>query len=161
MAASSLLIVDDEQQLVNIIMENLEPLGVSVTAASDGFEALNRILDNRFDAVLCDVRMPNLDGLSLLQKVRELGMDTPFVFLSGFAEVEQLRSALRLGATDYLEKPWSISELLRAIKSAMEIGHCQKHLRMKIAASIPIENTQALSEVEDYWKKLNSLRARR
>jgi CheY-like chemotaxis protein len=161
MAVSSLLIVDDEKQLGNILTENLEPIGVTVLVATDGLAALELIRKSRFDAVLCDVRMPGMDGISLLQRVREEGLDTPFVFLSGFADVPELLSALRLGATDFLEKPWAAPDLLRAIKCALDIGHCQKHLLRKIQAAIPHDGAQAMEEIEEYRKRLSSLRARR
>lgn len=157
MPASSLLIVDDEQQLRSVMVENLEPLGVTIASAKDGIEALELISRVRFDAVLCDVRMPSLDGLSLLKKVREQGAETPFIFMTGFADADQMRTALRLGAIDFLEKPWQTTELMSAILRALEIGRTWKRLETKIANAV---GSDAWPEIQDYWKKLLQLRAR-
>lgn len=158
MAASSLLIVDDEQQLRSIMVENLEPLGVTISSARDGSEALDVIRQSRFDAVLCDVRMPGLDGISLLRKVREDGLDTPFVFMTGFADTEQMRMAIRLGAIDFLEKPWQTADLMSAIMRALEIGRTSKRMETKIQNSLA--RPDSWGELEEYYKKLVQLRAR-
>ncbi len=133
-----LLIVDDEPEILNLIEEHLKTLGYLISKAADGKEALKKIIDSMsegpVDAVISDITMPHMDGLELLAEVRTLGMDIPFVFVTGFADREKTVQALRLGATDFLEKPYKRRVLVDAVKRAMQVSVLLKNVESEVAA---------------------------
>jgi DNA-binding NtrC family response regulator len=128
MSKARILIVDDEEDLRDVLEHQLKPLGCSIELAVNGREAFAKVEAARFDAILSDISMPEMNGLEFLAKVRERGIDTPFVILTGFGDKAKAVEALRLGAFDFLEKPWE-PELLRAtMKSAVDLGSMMREL---------------------------------
>jgi YesN/AraC family two-component response regulator len=117
-----LLIVDDESGIVEVLKKILKEKAGEIETASNGAEALDKIKAGGFDAVLSDIHMPVMDGLELLARVRTLQVQTPFVFLSGYGDQEKTRRALRLGATDFLDKPFEPEVLLDTVGKALELG---------------------------------------
>ncbi|MBS1153811.1 MAG: two component, sigma54 specific, transcriptional regulator, Fis family, partial [Myxococcaceae bacterium] len=119
-ALGRILIVEDEP----ITREGLKTLfleeGYEVAEAADGEEALIQM--RQFDpaAVLCDVQMPRLDGLSLLRRSLESGSDATFIMMTGFATVENAVEAMRLGAESYLVKPLDVDSALITVEKAIE-----------------------------------------
>src|SRR4051812_43168740 len=100
----SLLIVDDEELILEILLEALTPLHVECHTATNGREALAFLAKTRPHAVLSDIHMPEMDGFELLANATALGVEVPFVFLTGYGDKEKAITALRLGALDFLEK---------------------------------------------------------
>ncbi len=117
------LVVDDERNIQLTLSRALSMEGYAVEVAGGGREALDRIAALPVDVVVMDVRMPDLDGLSVLEKARETRPDLPFVIMSGHGSLETVRSAFKLGAFDYLEKPITEKEkLLVAVRNALALG---------------------------------------
>jgi DNA-binding NtrC family response regulator len=117
---ATVLIVDDERNIQLTLSRALSMEGYGVEVASGGREALEKIAALPIDAVVMDVRMPDLDGLSVLEKARETRPDLPVVIMSGHGSLETVRSAFKLGAFDYLEKPITEKEkLLVAVRNAL------------------------------------------
>jgi DNA-binding NtrC family response regulator len=112
--ADALLVVDDEPQMLIALEETLRRRGYAVTTAGSGAEALLRLKERRFQAVLTDMRMPEVGGLDLLRKVRATSPDTPVILLTAYGTVESAVDAMKHGAFDYLLKPFS-SESLEAV----------------------------------------------
>jgi DNA-binding response OmpR family regulator len=113
------LVVEDERRMVELLRKGLEEEGHAVTSASDGVEGLKLCQNQEFDAVILDVMMPKLDGLALLEKLREERITVPVLMLTAKDSVPDIVQGLNLGADDYLTKPFSFQELLarlRAIK---------------------------------------------
>lgn len=107
------IIVDDERITRRGLIEyvNWVKLGIEVAGeASDGVEGLELAMAVKPDIIICDVRMPKMNGLNMVESLRESGLQTKVVFLSGFSEKEYLKSAIKLGAVDYLEKPINLIE---------------------------------------------------
>src|SRR5512143_2626725 len=117
---ATVLIADDERNIQVTLSRALSMDGYAVEVASGGREALDKIAALPVGLVLMDVKMPDLDGLSVLEKARESRPDLPFVVMSGHGSIETVRSAFKLGAFDYLEKPITEKEkLLVAVRNAL------------------------------------------
>jgi len=112
----NILLVDDEASIRRGIAAFLKMEEHSVTEASSGIEALRCCQSGCFDLVISDVRMPEMDGLSLLTSLREQGMDVPVIIMTAYATVEDAVRAVRQGADDYLTKPLNLDELQVKIK---------------------------------------------
>lgn len=114
-----LLIIEDEKKTAALLTSALEHEGFDVTHASDGETGLRLALNETFDAVVTDIMLPGMDGLSLVREIRKQGHSTPVVMLSARAEVEQRVEGLDAGADDYLPKPFATSELLARLRSVL------------------------------------------
>ncbi|HOD65227.1 MAG TPA: sigma-54 dependent transcriptional regulator [candidate division Zixibacteria bacterium] len=115
-----ILLADDDASLRRVLQFKLERQGFAVTAAGDGAEALDRLTRERFDLLLSDIRMPRLSGIELLERVRGVQPDLEVIFISAHAEVAQAVQAVKLGAFDYLTKPFEDEQLFVAIDKALE-----------------------------------------
>jgi DNA-binding NtrC family response regulator len=137
---STVLIVDDERNIQLTLSRALSMEGYAVEVASGGREALDKIAALPIEVVVMDVRMPDLDGLSVLEKARETRPELPVVIMSGHGSIETVRSAFKLGAFDYLEKPITEKEkLLVAVKNALALtGLREENARLRREAG-PLE----------------------
>lgn len=114
-----LLVVDDERAMADAIRDNLEYEGYEVDCAYGGQQALARLLGDNYNLVVLDVMMPDLDGFTVLTRLRQGKDDTPVIFLTACStETDKLRG-LSLGADDYLVKPFSILELIARVKAVL------------------------------------------
>jgi len=111
MRGETILIVDDESDIRNLTGEGVRYMGYSVSLALDGTEAINLVNSNLFDVVLLDVQMPRIDGLEVLQHIKEHSPSTEVIMLTGVNDIRIAVSAMKLGASDYLTKPVSFDEL--------------------------------------------------
>ena len=118
---AKLLVVDDENNLRLVVQKEMSRQGHEVETASDGEEAWERLEEQDFDVLLCDINMPRLDGISLLRRLREKSQNPPeVIMLTGQATVETAIEAMKLGAYDYLTKPYRITELAVLVTQAAE-----------------------------------------
>ncbi|HLV01745.1 MAG TPA: sigma-54 dependent transcriptional regulator [Acidobacteriota bacterium] len=113
-----LLVVDDEQQMLVAIEETLKRKGFSVTTATNGMDAVGKLRNHFYQAVITDVRMPELSGLDLLKQIKKLSPSTPVILLTGHGTVTDAVTALKQGAYDYLMKPFSARELTDVVDKA-------------------------------------------
>lgn len=116
----SILFVDDNREFRKTMKKILERRGYDFTEAPDGIEALKLLLDKRFDLIISDLRMPNLDGLKLMEEIRKKSINVPVIFLTAYGEVESYMDLMNMGAFDYLNKPISIPDMLRIVERALE-----------------------------------------
>lgn len=114
-----ILVVDDDNRNRRLYTETLQQAGFSTLEAIDGEDALQELKTAAPDMVVSDVRMPGIDGLELLQHVRECHGELPFLLVTAHADVRGAVSALKLGAVDYLEKPVDLDELVDAVSDAL------------------------------------------
>jgi two-component system OmpR family response regulator len=112
-----ILVVDDEIAIRDLISEVLSIAGYEVTTSGDGLEALNLIRKNKFKAILLDVNLPKLDGFAILEKVRESAPTQPIIMLSARTDKDDVTHGLRLGADDYVRKPFSVEELILRVEN--------------------------------------------
>src|SRR6476620_6790 len=116
-----LLVVDDEKNLRLVVQKELTRQGHEVQTAADGEEAWQAMEAQDFDVVLCDINMPRLDGIGLLRRLCERMPNRPeMIMLTGQATVETAIEAMKLGAYDYLTKPYRIAELSVLVEQAAE-----------------------------------------
>lgn len=124
-----ILLVEDEESLLDIIKLNLELEGYEVTSVSNGKVALNEIRSNRFDLVILDVMLPEMDGFSICQAVRLDNNPVPILFLTAKNSSEDRVFGLKIGGDDYLSKPFNLEELLLRIQLLLKrnSGAITKH----------------------------------
>jgi len=127
MADATVLIVDDETDLREICREALEELGYEVSTAGSGDEALRLMESAAFDILLSDIKMPGMTGIELLKRARETNAQVDVILMTGYATVDSAIEALRLGAADYMTKPFAIDELAARVESVAE----RKELRVE------------------------------
>jgi DNA-binding NtrC family response regulator len=116
----TILIIDDERAIRNVLKDILSNEGFKVEEAADGEEGLKKFQAGSFDVVLCDIKMPKLDGIEFLQKVMETGTDIPVIMISGHGNIETAVDAVKKGAFDYISKPPDLNRLLITIRNAMD-----------------------------------------
>ncbi len=115
-----ILIIDDERSIRSTLREILEFEGYEVDEAADGQEGLDKLRQSRYDIALCDVKMPRLDGLEVLEKAAEQRIDTQFIMISGHANIDTAVEATRKGAFDFIEKPPDLNRLLVSIRNGLD-----------------------------------------
>ncbi|WP_461210415.1 HD domain-containing phosphohydrolase [Desulfocurvus sp. DL9XJH121] len=120
MVERTVLLVDDEPELLEVNRETLESCGHRVLTAGNGLDALEVLSSHPVDLVVTDLRMPRLDGRQLLARMRERGQDADVIFLTGYGTVESAVECIRLGAADYLLKPFDIREFLTKVDKVLE-----------------------------------------
>ena len=118
MSEGRVLLVDDEEEYVETLSERMEARGLTVTVAKDGPTALERASDGTYDVVFLDLRMPGMDGLETLKRLREHNPDLEVIMVTGHATVEKGVEAIKLGASDLIEKPADIKDLVERVKEA-------------------------------------------
>ena len=126
---ASVLIVDDEAAIRDSLRMVLEFEGYRVDEAASGAQALVRVADRLPDAVVLDIKMPEMDGLELLKRLRERGYDMPVLMISGHADVATAVEATRRGAYDFFEKPLQRERVLLALRNATEAFRLQTEVR--------------------------------
>lgn len=117
---SNILIVDDEKAIRKTLGEILSYEGYKMDEAVDGEEALKRFKEKSYDVVLCDIKMPKMDGIEFLEKARESNPDVPIIMISGHGTIETAVEAVKKGAYDYISKPPDLNRLLITIRNAMD-----------------------------------------
>lgn len=117
---SNILIIDDEKAIRKTLTEILSYEGYKIEEASDGEEGLQKFREKIFDVVLCDIKMPKLDGIEFLDKVREINPDIPVIMISGHGTIETAVEAVKKGAYDYIAKPPDLNRLLITIRNATD-----------------------------------------
>jgi len=118
--ATRIIIAEDEVNLRLVLQKELQRQGHEVRVASDGEAALKLLEENAADVVLCDINMPRLDGMEVLRRIHQRPNPPEVIMLTGHATVETAIEAMKLGAYDYLSKPYHITELDALVKQAAE-----------------------------------------
>ncbi|MDZ4662271.1 MAG: response regulator [Pseudomonadota bacterium] len=127
-----ILVVDDEILLVELLAMQLEGLGCPIVTANNGEEALEKLESNvDVSLIISDVKMPIMDGITFLKRIRERGSVVPVMFFSAYGDRATLKQAWKEGAFDFLEKPINEEDLVRKVKLALLFGkefHLTGHL---------------------------------
>jgi two-component system nitrogen regulation response regulator NtrX len=117
---SNILIIDDEKAIRKTLSEILSYEGYKIDEAADGEEGLRKLREKEFDVVLCDIKMPKVDGIEFLEKSKDINGDTPIIMISGHGTIETAVEAVKKGAYDYISKPPDLNRLLITIRNAMD-----------------------------------------
>ncbi len=142
-----ILIVDDDELLLRSIKMLLWNENYSVASANTGEEALGKIKEEPFDVMVIDIRMPGLDGIEVLKKVKEIYGDdseSQVIIMTGYASEDAPIKAIKYGAVDYIMKPFETADFLHSIKRALELLKLKK------------EKTEYIKQLEDTNKKLET-----
>lgn len=134
---AKILIVDDDRSIRSTLREIMEFEGYSITEAKDGEEALAILGKEQFAVVLCDIKMPKLDGIAVLTKAMEAGIDTQFIMISAHGTIDTAVEATKLGAFDFLVKPPDLNKLLIAVRNALKTNSLEKETQQLKASVAP------------------------
>jgi DNA-binding NtrC family response regulator len=129
MAGERLLVVDDEEMIRHIFEDYFSGLGYEVMTAKSGKDALGVFLPGRFDCVLCDLMMPEMDGMEFLRELRKLDTKTAFFLMTGYPSIESAIEAVKLGAYDYITKPVNLEDVRIKVERAMHLKGVERSLK--------------------------------
>lgn len=161
-----ILIVEDESAIRRVLAKILleESKDYEIDEAEDGLEGIEKIKKEDYDLVLCDIKMPKLDGMELLTSAKKIKPETPIVMISGHGDLETAVNAMRLGAYDYISKPPDLNRLLNTVRNALdkkELVTENKRLKKKINKNYQmIGNSEALEQIRQIIEKVAPTDAR-
>jgi len=140
-----ILLLEDELMLNESIYEFLEAQGHQIDSYVDGLEALESIKENSYDLLILDINVPGMDGLSFLEKIHELKIHSPAIYISALVDIEDISRAYDLGCYDYLKKPFHLKELaLRIDRVKLSNDTPRVHLRLSKNYSYDQEHSSLL-----------------
>jgi two-component system, NtrC family, nitrogen regulation response regulator NtrX len=159
-----ILIIDDERAIRSTLKEILEFENYAVDEAEDGEKGLQLLNKSKYDVVLCDIKMPGMDGLEVLEKAMELSPDTPFIMISAHGTIDTAVEATKKGAYDFLQKPPDLNRLLVTVRNALDKATLvteTKILKKKISKTYEMVGTSgALGRVKQAIEKVAPTDAR-
>jgi two-component system, NtrC family, nitrogen regulation response regulator NtrX len=117
---ATILIIDDEKSIRKTLTEILTYEGYKIDEACDGEEGLKKFSQKTYDLVLCDIKMPKLDGMEFLEKAKEINNDVPVIVISGHGNIDTAVEAVKKGAFDYISKPPDLNRMLITLRNAMD-----------------------------------------
>jgi two-component system nitrogen regulation response regulator NtrX len=162
--AQNILVIDDEKAIRKALNEILTFEGFVVDEAADGAEGAKKIKENSYDCILCDIKMPKMDGIEVLQLAREERPDTPFIVISGHGNIETAVDAVKKGAYDYISKPPDLNRLLITIRNAMDKKSLvaeTKQLRKRISRGFEmIGESEGMNRIKETIEKVAPTDAR-
>lgn len=135
---ANILLIEDEEPIRRVMVKILidENKSYQITEASHGKEGLAKLTRDNFDLILCDIKMPKMDGMEVLQQARKKNISTPFIMLTGHGNLETAVEAMKLGAYDFIPKPPDLNRLLTAVRNALQVKTLVKEnkaLKKKVA----------------------------
>lgn len=161
---AKILIIDDERSIRNAIREILEYEKFQVDEAEDGLQGVVKVKGGKYDVILCDIKMPKMDGIDVLDRILLLAPDTPVVMISGHGDIETAVDLLKKGAYDYIPKPLDLNRLLVSVRNALDRGDLvaeTKKLRKKVSKSYEmIGESAGIKQVLDMIEKVAPTDAR-
>ena len=163
---AKILIIEDEAAIRRVLVKILseENSAYQVTQAEDGLEGIEKIRDEDFDLVLCDIKMPKMDGVEVLQAAKKIKPETQMVMISGHGDLDTAVQTMRLGAFDYISKPPDLNRLLNTVRIALnskELVVENKRLKKKVSKNYQmIGQSNAISEIKDMIEKVAPTEAR-
>ncbi|MCW3072568.1 MAG: Fis family transcriptional regulator [Bacteroidetes bacterium] len=161
---AKILIIDDEKSIRKTLREILEYEKYQVDEASDGVEGLGMIQKEKYDIILCDIKMPKMDGIEVLDKVMQLSIDTPVVMVSGHGNIETAVEAVKKGAFDFIAKPLDLNRLLVTIRNAMDKSTLVKEtkvLKKKVSKTFDmIGESKAIGQIKEMVERVAPTDAR-
>ena len=159
-----ILVIDDEKSIRKTLKDILEYEKYQVEEAADGVEGFNMLKSGKFDVVLCDIKMPKIDGIEVLEKVMQLNPEIPFVMISGHGTIETAVEAVKKGAFDFIAKPLDLNRLLVTIRNAIDKNALVKEtkvLKKKAAKSnVMIGDSAGIAIVKSMIEKVAPTDAR-
>lgn len=125
-----ILIIDDERSIRNTLKEILEFEGHEIILAEDGVQGVEKAAGVAFDAIFCDIKMPNMDGIEVLEKINESGNYTPVIMISGHGSIDTAVECIKKGAFDFIQKPLDLNRILITLKNATDKSELVKETKI-------------------------------
>ena len=161
---AKILVIDDEKSIRNTLKEILEYEGHEIKDAPDGIEGLEIAFAEKFDIILCDIKMPKMDGIEVLEKLLERIPDIPIIMISGHGTIETAVEAIKKGAYDFISKPLDLNRMLITLRNAMEkttLVHETKSLKRKINRSTEMVGaSEPIQKIKDMISRVAPTDAR-
>ena len=161
MQYQKILVVDDEESIRYMLKMALEEAGYEVELASDGITALAKLTESVFDCVISDVRMPEMSGLELLKAIQEIRPDLTVIVMSAFGSLDTAIEAMKLGAYDYVSKPFKQDEILLTLKKAEERERLRKEnllLRREVEKKYSFDNIIGKStKMQEIFRRIEKI----
>lgn len=162
--SQTILIIDDEKAIRRTLTDILSFEGFTIDEAADGAEGIKKIKENNYDCILCDIKMPKMDGMEVLTVAREEKPDIPFIMISGHGNIETAVEAVKKGAFDFISKPPDLNRLLITIRNAMDKKSLvteTKQLRKRISRGAEmIGDSEGMQKIKDTISKVAPTDAR-
>ena len=148
---TKILVIDDERSIRNSMKDILQYEGYEVVLAENGMEGLVSVKSEKPDVVFCDIKMPKMEGIEVLERIKEFSADTPVIMISSHGTIDTAIEAIRKGAYDFIEKPLDLNRILITIKNATDkhlLIHETKTLKNKVSKKYDmIGNSEALNHI--------------
>jgi C4-dicarboxylate transport transcriptional regulatory protein len=148
---TKILVIDDERSIRNSMKDILQYEGYEVVLAENGMEGLVSVKSEKPDVVFCDIKMPKMEGIEVLERIKEFSANTPVIMISGHGTIDTAIEAIRKGAYDFIEKPLDLNRILITIKNATDkhlLIHETKTLKNKVSKKYDmIGNSEALNHI--------------
>ncbi|KOY50579.1 sigma-54-dependent transcriptional regulator [Polaribacter dokdonensis] len=163
---SKILIIEDEAAIRRVLKKIIseENDAYNVEEAEDGLQGMEMIKNNDYDLVLCDIKMPKMDGVEVLEKAKKIKPEVPIVMISGHGDLDTAVNTMRLGAFDYISKPPDLNRLLNTVRNALDkkvLVVENKRLKKKVSKNYEmIGESDAISHIKDIIEKVADTDAR-
>lgn len=163
---AKILIIEDEAAIRRVLTKIIseENNAYDVEEAEDGLKGIELIKNNDYDLVLCDIKMPKMDGVEVLEKAKKIKPEVPIVMISGHGDLDTAVNTMRLGAFDYISKPPDLNRLLNTVRNALEKKTLvveNKRLKKKVSKNYEmIGNSDAIAHIKDIIEKVAATDAR-
>jgi two-component system, NtrC family, nitrogen regulation response regulator NtrX len=161
---AKILVIDDEKPIRSTLIDILEYEKFTVEEAADGQQGISMVKRSKFDVILCDIKMPKMDGIEVLEKIMELAPETPVVMISGHGTIDTAVEAIKKGAFDFISKPLDLNRLLVTIRNAMERNSLiseTKVLKKKINKTFDIiGNSKPINDIKEIIERVAPTEAR-
>tara|TARA_R110001632_G_scaffold39718_2_gene99335 strand:- start:10735 stop:11898 length:1164 start_codon:yes stop_codon:yes gene_type:complete len=163
---SKILIIEDEASIRRVLTKIIseENDAYQVEEAEDGLDGIEMIKDNDYDLVLCDIKMPKMDGVEVLEKAKKIKPEIPFVMISGHGDLDTAVNTMRLGAFDYISKPPDLNRLLNTVRNALDrkvLVVENKRLKKKVSKNYEmIGESKAIAHIKEMIEKVAATDAR-
>ena len=163
---SKILVIEDEAAIRRVLIKIISEESDSyvVEEAENGLEGIEKFKDNDYDLVLCDIKMPKMDGVEVLEKAKKIKPEIPFVMISGHGDLETAVNTMRLGAYDYISKPPDLNRLLNTVRNALDrkvLVIENKRLKKKVSENYEmIGESEAIIHIKEMIEKVAATDAR-
>ena len=158
-----ILIIDDERSIRNSLREILADEGYDVDVAENGVQGCQMVDKEKYSVIFCDIKMPEMDGIEVLDKLTEMGVDAAVVMISGHGDIETAVECIKKGAFDFIQKPLDLNRILITIKNATEKVHLVKEtktLKKKVYGQEMIGESEPIAHIKDMIDKVAPTDAR-
>ena len=158
-----ILVIDDERPIRSLMKEILDDEGHVTDVAEDGEVGLQMAEKERYDVIFCDIKMPNLSGEEVLGRLKDKGIDSPVVMISGHGDIDTAVKCIKLGAFDFLSKPLDLNRILITIKNATDKSNLMKEaklLKKKVYGQEMIGESPEIQKVKEMIDKVAPTDAR-